>query len=205
QSRPLNIVEAYDAATDSWSTKTSMPTARGTLAVSVVDGILYAVGGTRRFNAMNIVEAYDPSTDIWTVKTSMPKARKELASTVLGHNLYAVGGANSGARNTVQVYNPATDTWTDTATMPTARFGLSASGLDGVLYAIGGCAVFCNYMLPSLNTVEAYSPLTNTWHTKAPMPTARSWLASGVVNGILYAVGGFESSPAATVEAYSPR
>jgi N-acetylneuraminic acid mutarotase len=45
-----------------------------------------------------------------------------------------------------------------------------------------------------------------TWTTKAPMPTARYHLATGVANGILYAVGGLSSSGAilATVEAYNP-
>jgi N-acetylneuraminic acid mutarotase len=205
QFRPLNTVEAYDSATDTWSAKTSMPTARTGLAVSVVNKILYAIGGTRRFSPLNIVEAYDPATDSWTTRASMPKARKELAATALGHKLYAVGGTNNGARHTDQAYDAATDTWTNKAPMPTARFGLAASDLNGVLYAVGGCAVFCNYRLPSLNTVEAFNPSTNTWHTKAPMPTARAWLAAGVVNGILYAVGGFETGPAATVEAYNPQ
>jgi N-acetylneuraminic acid mutarotase len=89
--------------------------------------------------------------------------------------------------------------------MPTARYGLAASVLNGALYAVGGCAQYCNDYLPSLNTVEAYDPSTNSWQTKANMPTARAWLASGVVNGIFYAVGGFDFSPVATVEAFSAR
>ena len=31
---------------------------------------------------------------------------------------------------------------------------------------------------------------TDTWAAKAPMPTARAWLAAGALNGVLYAVGG---------------
>jgi Kelch motif len=48
---------------------------------------------------------------------------------------------------------------------------------------------------------------TNVWTTKAPMPTARSMLAAGVVNGLLYAVGGSASSAGTALDAvqsYSP-
>src|SRR5882762_967165 len=45
---------------------------------------------------------------------------------------------------------------------------------------------------------------SGTWTTKAPMPTARTQLAAGVVNGIVYAIGGFTSSQISTNEAYDP-
>jgi hypothetical protein len=46
---------------------------------------------------------------------------------------------------------------------------------------------------------------TNLWTTKAPMPTARSFPVAGVVNGVLYAVGGYTGDEVLlpTVEAYS--
>jgi N-acetylneuraminic acid mutarotase len=54
------------------------------------------------------------------------------------------------------------------------------------LYAVGGGSVETG----ALGTVEAYNPSTNTWTTKAAMPTPRDGHAIGVINGILYAVGG---------------
>jgi hypothetical protein len=51
--------------------------------------------------------------------------------------------------------------------------------------------------------MEAYDPLTNTWTSKAAMPTARSALAAGVVNGLVYAVGGADDTTIfPTVEVY---
>src|SRR6267378_3458584 len=49
-------------------------------------------------------------------------------------------------------------------------------------------------------------PGSGSWTTKAPMPTARDGLGVAAVNGMLYAVGGFNSSglPVATLEAYDP-
>ena len=41
------------------------------------------------------------------------------------------------------------------------------------------------------SSVEEYDPSTNTWATKAPMPTARQNLAAAAAaNGRVYAIGG---------------
>jgi N-acetylneuraminic acid mutarotase len=54
------------------------------------------------------------------------------------------------------------------------------------LYAVGGL----NSSQVPVNTNEAYDPETDTWSTKAPMPTARHHLASAVIDGKLFALGG---------------
>src|SRR5439155_1239924 len=52
------------------------------------------------------------------------------------------------------------------------------------------------------NTATATTPPCNCWSTRTSMPTPRSGLAAGVVNGTLYAVGGnYTTGP---VEAYDP-
>ena len=71
--------------------------------------------------------------------------------------------------------------------------------VGGILYAVGG--VLNDVELP---TVEAYDPATDTWTTKARMPTPRSALATAVMDGRLYALGGFilGQGIGTTVEAY---
>ena len=63
----LSIVEAYDPSTDTWTTKPDMPTARWILSTSVVDGTIYAMGGTGTVDyvndALSTVEAYNPAHD----------------------------------------------------------------------------------------------------------------------------------------------
>ncbi len=51
---------------------------------------------------------------------------------------------------------------------------------------------------------EAYDPVTNSWETKASLPTERYWFAGGVMNGLIYAVDGYSPSMA-TVEASRSR
>jgi len=92
--------------------------------------------------------------------------------------------------------------------MPTGRAALGlAAASNGKLYAIGGFNEG-NGTVTSLGTVEEYDPATNTWATKAPMPSARLGLAVATAsNGKVYAVGGFangDGSPPYIVQEYDP-
>ena len=81
---------------------------------------------------------------------------------------------------------------------------MAVVAFNGILYAIGGVSTSAN----DVTTVEAYDPGTNTWTTKAPMPTGRQLPGAAVLNGSIYAVGGLNASSGftglATVEAYDP-
>src|SRR5205085_2434251 len=57
-----------------------------------------------------------------------------------------------------------------------------------------------------LATVDAYDPAANAWKPVTSMPTPRYQLTTSVVNGVLYAVGGYNLSSGwlPTVEAYTP-
>jgi N-acetylneuraminic acid mutarotase len=89
----LSTNEAYDPATNTWTTKASMPTARDALTSSVVNGIIYVIGG---YNGayLSTNEAYDPATNTWTTKASMPTARRWLTSSVVNGIIYVIGGYN---------------------------------------------------------------------------------------------------------------
>lgn len=55
------------------------------------------------------------------------------------------------------------------------------------------------------SSAEVSSTYTNGWRTMAPMPTARSYPAAAAVDGIIYAIGGYNGgSYLSTVEAYDP-
>src|SRR5438477_693139 len=97
-------------AGDCWTTAASMPTARGTLGVATVNGILYAVGGVNNntpYTPLATVEAYDPATNTWTTKASMPTARAGVGVAAVNGLLYAVGGFTTGNVGTVEAYDPA--------------------------------------------------------------------------------------------------
>ncbi len=99
------------------------------------------------------------------------------------------------------------DTWTQRADMPTPRHSLSTSVVNGKIYAIGGRSDAIGGR-SGLKKVEEYDPATDTWTEKADMPTGRLFLASSVVDGKIYAIGGYVSHglnpKLAAVEEYDP-
>jgi hypothetical protein len=89
------------------------------------------------------------------------------------------------------------NTWTQKAPMPTARGGLGVAAVNGKIYAIGGIGGEISmaigavpYSSGFLNTNEAYDPITNTWETKASMPTARDNFAIATYQNKIYCMGG---------------
>ena len=179
------------------------------MAVNVVDGILYAIGGATETSAhgspVSVNEAYNPETDAWMPGTPMPTARYGARAAAIDRVLYVVGGNNS----VVEAYDSRTHTWTGKPSMPTPRMALSVVAVDNILYAIGGfrISVFGTWF----NTVEAYDPETNAWTTKASMPTTRCCMAAGVIDGLIYVAGGFRGVGSVgieefnTLEVYDPK
>jgi N-acetylneuraminic acid mutarotase len=158
-----NTMEVYDPLTDTWNTKTGMPTARVYHTTSVVDGKIYAIGGLLLTKEpLSTVEVYDPVTDTWTTKTPMPTARGGHAAAVMNGMIYIIAGGTVYGQpvdyTLVEAYNPVTDTWTRMSDIPVTRAGSSASVVDGKIYAIGGIPTFADPHLTGLKTVYEYDP-----------------------------------------------
>jgi N-acetylneuraminic acid mutarotase len=103
----------------------------------------------------------------------------------------------------VSIQTQAQNGWTHKSNQPTHSAAASASVIDNKIYVIGGCDGAPNFN--DLNVNEVYDPLSNTWDTtKLHMPTPRGWLYSGVVDGIIYAIGGGYPTATDKNEAYDP-
>lgn len=195
-----------------WAAKASMPGPRATMALGVVNGVLYAAGGftgTATTSAVNTFEAYDPVANIWTSKTAMPTVRHQAGAAAVNDILYVIGGFDASSSQplaVVEAYDPASNTWSTKSPMPTTRGAFAIGVVSNVIYAVGGNN-FSGVNESGGRTVEAYDPASDSWTTKAAMPTPRYMVAGGVVNNILYAVGGaalLSGTLMTTVEAYDP-
>ena len=134
----LGLAEMSLAAEGSWTKKADMPTTRVGLSTSVVNGIIYAIGGNW---GLTSVEAYDPATDTWTKKADMPTAKTYLGTSVVNGIIYAIAGGviRAGVSSTaVEAYDPRTQRWTKKADIPTGRYCLGTSAVNGIIYAVGG-------------------------------------------------------------------
>src|SRR5262249_33710835 len=104
----IAVNEVFDPATNMWTSKAAMPTARNHASIPVLNGQLYVVGGGNdTVGALATSESYDPATDQWTTQPSLPTALAGAGSTTIGGSIYLAGGSTlTGAVATVEVYTP---------------------------------------------------------------------------------------------------
>ncbi|XP_072020805.1 kelch-like protein 18 isoform X2 [Amphiura filiformis] len=78
----------------------------------------------------------------------------------------------------------------------------SCNDITGMIYAVGGLTRAGE----SLNTVEIYEPISDSWKIAKPMTTPRSRVGVTVLAGRLYAIGGYDGQARLnTVEVYDSR
>lgn len=206
------VNEVYDPLTDTWETKTPMPTKRARLNSQVVNGKIYLIGGETggAYSRVDLTEVYDPVTDTWTQKTPLPTAVSDYASAVVDDKIHVIGGIGINMWvNLTQVYTPETDTWnyaadipTDTDATPYSAGGATTGAFAPKrVYVVGGGSYFTS----KANMV--YDPDKNAWSYGASMSTARNLLSVAMIDDVLYAIGGstnYLGIPTAAVEQYTP-
>jgi N-acetylneuraminic acid mutarotase len=146
----LNVTEAYDPATDSWSEKSPMPIPVLGCTSAMLNGKIYVIGGSRHFQVgwelttVGSTQLYDPENDAWSTQASLPIAESYGAAvTTKGVTapvrLYFIGGSNeTHYSGTTYVYYPGLNVWGTGTSIPTPRVYLALAVVDDVLYAIGG-------------------------------------------------------------------
>lgn len=146
----------------------------------------------------------------WRNVASLPMPRSGAALAAVGTKLHVIGGqdANSpqGWRklNAHDVFDVSSETWAARAPVPTARTaaGSNAAVVGDRIYFIGDNPPgYCT------NVVEIYTPATNGWTSGRAMPTERCHLVVLAVNGLIYAIGGTNTSGSIdyrNVEIYNP-
>lgn len=161
----LEIVDVYDPATDTWAKAKSMNHARSGASVSVVNGKIYAMGGTGWPQIPNhpgpflaSVEVYDPKTNRWTEITEMPTPKSGHTASVINGKIYVIGGGFRGNGlfeylSAIEVYDPEADRWTQESDMPVGKSGHEAEVINGEIYILGGSSAGVR---APLTTVEVY-------------------------------------------------
>jgi len=198
-------LKVFDPATNSWAypSVTGNFTPRTAFSSCVVNGKIYTIGGLTNIagidTVLNSLDVFDPTTNMWSTPVTNGSfiARYGASSGVIDGKIYVVGGSGhfdpSQDVPPVQVFDPSTNTWSTPVTKGTftQRWYLTSAVVNGKIYAIGGAVYPFGVSSSFLHTVEIFDPATNTWTEGPSMPTGRDELSSAIVNGKIYAIGGY--------------
>ncbi|MGH2652617.1 MAG: Kelch repeat-containing protein, partial [Actinomycetota bacterium] len=190
-----------------------MPFRAGSSASAVIEDQIYIAGGIDidGDSTISTTAKLDPRTRAWTLLAPMPLPRHHAASATDGTRLYVFGGRGPGSRgghvlakgfDDVQVYDPATDSWTVSRPGPTAPAPLpqARGGTGKAVYAGGRFWVFGGETAGAdtagatrnevYDRVDVYDPVTNTWTSGPPLPTARHGVLPVLRDGHIFVAGG---------------
>jgi kelch-like protein 10 len=179
----LNSCHCFNALAKTWCEVSPMHERRGFLSVAVLDGLVYAMGGSLNSKT---AERYDYRTNRWSMIAPMNKKRFGASAATLNGKIYIAGGLSGGNElNSAEVYDSEVNQWTFIKSMMSVRGFPSCIAYHGYIYAIGGYngkSFMCSG--------EKYDPTTNTWMRIPDMSQPRASFGIAVIDDVIFAIGG---------------
>lgn len=201
-----------DGSTGAWNTTSSLITPVNFSSPVTANDYIYVVGGQSTGGVRLATVQYaklnaDGTIGTWGTTTSLPDIRVEHFTTVANGYIYVIGGINdSFVPQTTAYYaklnaDGTVGTWNTTTALPVALESAGTATANGYIYALAGktsngtCAATCSNgvyyaKLNANGTIGAWQVGNNTnfpsmVHTR-----------SVVMNGYMYAIGGYSTSEA---------
>ncbi|KAM3866016.1 actin-binding protein IPP [Diretmus argenteus] len=202
-SRALSCVERFDSFNQYWTTVSSLHQARSGLGVTVLEGMIYVVGGEKDSMIFDCTERFDPVTKQWAAVASLNFPRCGVGVCPCHGALYALGGwIGSEIGKTMERYDPEENKWEVIGNMAVPRYYFGCCELQGFIYVIGG--ISDEGM--ELRSAEVYDPISGRWSALPVMVTRRAYVGVACLNNCIYAVGGWNEALGSleTVEKYCP-
>lgn len=175
---------------DSWRNRAQVPSARHGIGSGVVNGKLYAIGGSAGGSAIPDNNVYDPVGDQWQTLPDMLVPCTDMPDgAVVGDRIYMLGGwCDRAVLSENMAFNTVADSWEVVASMPTPRLDAGAATVNDMVYVFGGHGYTDDYH--DCASTKIYGPSTNSWTYGAPIPTPRAGPGCAVVDGKIYVIGG---------------
>jgi N-acetylneuraminic acid mutarotase len=180
--------EEYDPATDTWTTKASMPTPRDYFAIAACQSKIYCIGGAVGFKVdewglfhsyvtSGVNEVYDTVTDTWETKKSMPDDAMGFQAHVVNGKIYVMDWSH------VYVYDPENDSWASKTRMPppySTSWPMSAVVGNKIIVTF----VFSDSLNPEQQKIVIYDTETDSWSGGRSSPTIVVRGAAAATTGV---------------------
>jgi hypothetical protein len=166
-----------------WVDSEAMLTGRRKPAACTWDSKLFVFGG---LDAPTSAEVYDPANAKWTPRAELPANMSQAGCATIGDFIYVFGRFGTFA------YEPATDTYQARAIMPSPRDRFATVVVGDDAYIIGGYTIVEHPLLEGTysDQVHVYSPATDDWSSRAPLPIPLGELVAVPLDDKIYALGG---------------
>lgn len=194
----LKITDEYDPSGNSWTNKADMSAVSQSGCAAVVSNKAYYIAGDSPgyTGYSRQCEEYDPVANTWASKTDMPSpGRYALAATAISNKIYVFAGCQD--TNTIcsltHEYDPSTNLWAAKADVPSpARNWHVAVAISGNAYLAGGQLYYGGGGGLMLDC-DRYKQSSNSWRTKADMPTPyRAGASAATILGKMYVFAGYD-------------
>jgi N-acetylneuraminic acid mutarotase len=190
----MTLNEAYNASSNTWTTKASLPSLPRSETVAVTDGTyIYLIGGRPVPTVGHDLWRYNPTDNTWTSLTPMPTARAtEHMAVYYNGRIYVAGGRTSGVPSSsgdlavLEIYDIASNTWSSGTSMPQPLADSYAVLLNGRIYVFGGFTLGG----AASSSTFIYDISADAWSTGAPAPSGRVDPAVGICGPLIYMIGG---------------
>nr|XP_011431859.2 kelch-like ECH-associated protein 1 [Crassostrea gigas]XP_011431860.2 kelch-like ECH-associated protein 1 [Crassostrea gigas]XP_011431861.2 kelch-like ECH-associated protein 1 [Crassostrea gigas]XP_011431862.2 kelch-like ECH-associated protein 1 [Crassostrea gigas]XP_011431863.2 kelch-like ECH-associated protein 1 [Crassostrea gigas]XP_011431865.2 kelch-like ECH-associated protein 1 [Crassostrea gigas]XP_034312562.1 kelch-like ECH-associated protein 1 [Crassostrea gigas]XP_034312563.1 kel len=133
-------------------------------------------------------------------QTCPEKPRKPCSPLVI----FTAGGYLRQSLSNFEYYNPSLNQWTRLPELPNPRSGLCCCIVKGSFYCVGGRNNSPDGNMDS-NALDVFDPIRNIWLSRSPMTVPRNRVGIGVIDNMIYAVGGSQGQQHhASLERYDP-
>jgi len=149
---------SLDARTH-WENSSPLPEPRNHLGGAVLEGKIYAIGGTRAYKDLNWVHAYDPISKNWEQVASLSYGRShfETSTFVFDDKIFIVGGRRISIPRLydIHAYDPKINQWRSMPALPQALQSPIAKVLGNqLLVANGGIGPGGAYPISTMRVCE---------------------------------------------------
>jgi N-acetylneuraminic acid mutarotase len=187
-----------------WTKSAPLPEPRANYAAGVIDGKLVVAGGTywqgskgrwtkKLFSSST--HAFDPVTQMWERLPDLPTPLACAASTVLENKLFVLGGY-TGSATSRKIFTLSKEgeryVWRVFADLPFPRVFATAASNGRRLYLLGGVTRFepydekgtcCTSKTATMTCLALDTgEMTKGWRQLAPIPGARRWFFSSLLD-----------------------